>query len=650
MEPPKFPPDEAQRLLVLEGLAVLDTPPEQQFDDIVRIAAQICRAPIALISLVDSQRQWFKARYGIDAAETGRDVSFCGHAINQRELFEVPDSSKDARFADNPLVVGPPHVRFYAGYPLVTGSDQAIGTLCVIDHEPRELSDEQREALGALACQAIRNFESRRIIPLVHKFESFLDHSPAAIVFKDGGGRFTHVNRTFCSWMARPAAEILGKTSAQLHSEDDAIAFGELDREIAATGKLVRGENTIAFPDGKTRRISSIKFPLFSAEGKVEEVASIHSDITKQHEAEAALQRAQRMDVLGQLTGGISHDFNNLLTVVQGNLELVRSSPLSEDADARLAKALDALDRGRSLVRHLLSFARRQALKPEATSVADVVRQVLNLFERTVRGNIALDVAIDGGLPLAFVDAGQLESAVLNLLLNSQDAMPDGGTLRIRAEEDDDPKFVRLTVEDQGTGIPDTIIANVLEPFFTTKEPGKGSGLGLSMVYGFARQSGGDVRISSKEGKGTTVALLLPVAGEAVSEATVPTTQEQPKRGTGRVLLVEDNPELREMASDMLLALGYEVAATDSGGSALALLETSTPFDVVLTDIMLPGGMHGTELAKQISEKYPAIRIILTSGYDPNALKRDGLEAFQFMPKPFRMKDLSRALTQAIER
>ncbi|MEQ8248528.1 MAG: PAS domain-containing protein [Alphaproteobacteria bacterium] len=637
--------NEAARLEALAFLDVLDTPPEGQFDDIVRLAAYVCGTPIALVSLIDRERQWFKARFGLDARETPRAVSFCGHAINQSSIFEVPDAHLDARFADNPLVVEPPHVRAYAGAPLITAEGFAVGTLCVIDHEPRTLTAQQRDALKVLSNQVMTLLESRRVKPLMQKVQGFLEHSPAAIVFKDRDGRFTHANRMFCDWMAQPLADIVGRTSSEIHDEPTAAAFGELDRQVARDGVPVKGENTLTFPDGAERRVSSIKFPVFDAGGDVIEVASIHTDVTKQHAAEETLRQAQRMEAVGQLTGGVAHDFNNLLTIVQGNLELLDTLIDSPETQRRIGTALRALDQGRALVRQLMSFARKQVLKPQVVHPAEAVAHINELLGRTLRSNIVVNTSVAADLPPVFVDPAQLEAALLNLTLNAQDAMPEGGRIDIEARIDG-PASVRLAVRDTGTGIPQALLQSVLEPFFTTKPPGLGSGLGLSMVYGFAKQSGGDLTIDSTEGSGTTVALSLPIAPKDAKHT--PHETGVPVHGRGRVLLVEDNEGLREMAGDMIAALGYQFDVAADGREALDLLSGAKRYDILFSDVMLPGAMNGRDLADRVRQTHPAMRIVLTSGYDASgagsAAPGRANSQYRFLPKPYRMHDLSQAL------
>ncbi|MDA0367461.1 MAG: PAS domain-containing protein, partial [Proteobacteria bacterium] len=611
----------------------------------IQVAAYICGTPIALVTLVDQQRQWFKARYGLEASETPREVAFCAHAINQDDIFEVSDTQSDPRFTGDPLV------RSYAGAPLVTDDGFAIGTLCVIGHEPRTLSPEQRDALKVLSDQVVMQLENRRAMPLMRKYESFLDHSPAAIVFKDRDGRFTHANRTFCDWMALPLREIIGNTSSQLHDEETAAAFGELDRQVALDGKLIKGENTLAYPDGNQRRVSSIKFPVFDSAGVLTEVASIHTDITKQHAAEEGLWRAQRMESIGHLTGGVAHDFNNLLTIVQGNLELLDTITDSPESQRRIVTALRALDHGRSLVRQLMSFARKQVLKPEATNIADTVNHVVELIKLTLRSDIMVETSIMFDLPPVFVDSAQLEAAILNLALNAQDAMPDGGTVEIFAvQNSDDPPFVRLGVRDTGTGIPHEIMDKVLEPFFTTKPVGKGSGLGLSMVFGFAKQSDGDLAIESELGRGTSISLTLPTAqaAEASETAAVPENPTAKRRPQQHVLLVEDNETLREMVEEMIVALGYRVDVAADAATAMDLLRGPSRYDVLFSDVMLAGGMSGADLADYVNEKWPDVRTILTSGYDRSAAPAGtDTPRHRYLPKPFRIKDLSEVLSEA---
>ncbi|MCW5774693.1 MAG: response regulator, partial [Rhodospirillaceae bacterium] len=377
------------------------------------------------------------------------------------------------------------------------------------------------------------------------------------------------------------------------------------------------------------------------------------------------LRQAQKMEAIGQLTGGIAHDFNNLLTVILGNAEMLAES-LGSNARLRglAAMTVKAAERGAELTNRLLAFSRRQALDPKATDIDRLIAAMDGLLRRALGEQIEIELVRGGGLWKALVDPGQLESALLNLCINARDAMPSGGRLTIETAnvhldaayaatqaELEPGQYVMVAVSDTGTGMDGATLERAVEPFFTTKDVGKGSGLGLSMVYGFVKQSKGHLRLYSESGHGTTVKLYLPRAdagedaAEAPSEAaTVP--------GTGRILLVEDNDLVRENAAAMLSGLGYVVVAVRNGPEALATLQSDSGFDLLFTDVVMPGGMNGRELADRATHLWPGLPVLFTSGYTENAIVHHGRldRGVNLIQKPYRRQELAAKVRAALER
>jgi nitrogen-specific signal transduction histidine kinase/CheY-like chemotaxis protein len=405
-------------------------------------------------------------------------------------------------------------------------------------------------------------------------------------------------------------------------------------------------------------------------EGESIFVGIIH-DLTERKRTEEQLVRAQKMEAVGQLSGGIAHDFNNLLTVIVGNAEFL-SDTLKARADLKkLADAIVAAgERGAELTRRLLAFSRRQTLLPVEIDANRLVIGMQQLLRRALREDIELRTALADDLWAAFADAGQLESAILNLALNAQDAMPDGGCLtvattnvpldeRYRALHPEVPagRYVMIAVTDDGEGMPPQVLQRAFEPFFTTKEVGKGSGLGLSMVYGFVKQSNGHVTIYSEPGLGTTVRLYLPAAsGGPVVEtdptiAQLPAADAKPEPTRGTVLVTEDDPFVRAYAVACLESLGYRVIAAIDGNEALALLAQGTAADLLFTDIVMPGGMNGWELAERAQRLRPALKVLLTSGYALETLAARGRlhPDTVVLNKPYRKAELARRLREVME-
>jgi PAS domain S-box-containing protein len=432
------------------------------------------------------------------------------------------------------------------------------------------------------------------------------------------------------------------------------------EKKIIGIGREVTGRRK----DGST-------FPMDLSVGEAKQdgeaifVGIIH-DLTERKRTAEQLVQAQKMEIVGQLSGGIAHDFNNLLTVIIGNAEF-----LSEQLKARhdLRQLSDDIgragDRGGELTQRLLAFSRRQILRPVEVDCNNLLDAMHKLLRRTVREDIEIKTMFEPALELAFADAAQLESAVLNLAVNAQDAMVHGGRLTIstaNASLDDHYQrlhpevaagdYVLVAVTDDGEGMPKEVIDRVFEPFFTTKEVGKGSGLGLSMVYGFVKQSSGHVSIYSEPGLGTTVRIYLPQAAIKTPRSLDPLPLDETAMpgGTEAVLVVEDDPFVRSYAVMRLQSLGYSVVAAVNGADALDKLRTDTRIDVLFTDIVMPGGINGWQLAERAQQVRPGLPVLLTSGYALETLVKHGQhkEGFLVLTKPYRKADLARRLREVI--
>jgi signal transduction histidine kinase/CheY-like chemotaxis protein len=376
-------------------------------------------------------------------------------------------------------------------------------------------------------------------------------------------------------------------------------------------------------------------------------------DVTDKLRDEAALRQGQKMEAVGQLTGGMAHDFNNILQIVQANLDLIKGDVTSNAAAvARLHSASAAADRGARLTQQLLAFSRRQPLAPQPTDIGRMVTDLSGLLRHALGERITLEVGVVPDAWNATIDAGQLENAILNLALNARDAMPDGGKVHIDVSNatldrryasihpDVAPgAYVLVEVSDTGTGMPADVVARAFDPFFTTKQEGKGTGLGLSMVYGFVRQSNGHIRIDSAIGQGTSVKLYLPRTRDPVVET--PSETSAAPGGSARVLVVEDNKDVRLAVVDMLSGWGYRVTAAENPDVAASLLERDRAFDLLFTDVVMPGTMSAAELAALAERVQPGIAVLLTSGYSRDLIpKRDGPD-YPIIAKPYRGEELA---------
>ncbi|MCD6079061.1 MAG: hybrid sensor histidine kinase/response regulator [Ramlibacter sp.] len=394
--------------------------------------------------------------------------------------------------------------------------------------------------------------------------------------------------------------------------------------------------------------------PIRNDDGTLVGFAKITRDITERRNAAAALEetrealfQAQKMEAIGQLTGGIAHDFNNLLAVVTSGISMLRER-VRNPADVRMLDAIDqAANRGAQLTQQLLTFARQQPMRQEARDVNRVINSFEAVLRRGSRNTIDFDVQLAEKLPQVMLDVTQFETALLNLVVNARDATPDGGRITLSTQVVDlaekrrtlaPGRYVVVSVQDTGEGMPPEVMARAVEPFFTTKPVGKGTGLGLSQVYGMAQQSGGDLDIVSRPGKGTTMSMYFPALA---------TTHEESRGedGAEKVLIVDDQPEVLEITSELFRTLGFEVLSANSGEDALEVLERTPDLRLMLSDVVMPG-MSGIQLAHKAQAISPALKVILASGYaNPAAGKeQDSMDGFHFLAKPYRMSDVVKML------
>ncbi|HET9396717.1 MAG TPA: ATP-binding protein, partial [Nitrospiraceae bacterium] len=381
--------------------------------------------------------------------------------------------------------------------------------------------------------------------------------------------------------------------------------------------------------------------------------AKLLNQIAERSRIEDSLRQAQKMEAIGRLTGGVAHDFNNLLMVISGGLQMLRRRSDPELRERLMDGMQQAANRGANLVKQLLAFSRRQELKPEPIDIARRIGGMRELLDRSLRGDVQVYFEFDNDLWTVEVDAGEFELVLLNLAVNARDAMPGGGAITVRAKnclglevEGLRGDYVHVSVTDTGAGMPPDVLARAFEPFYTTKDVGKGSGLGLAQVHGFASQSRGAVRIDSVVGRGTTVSLYLPRSDKLPADqpsADLRAGQPGPQF-KGSVLLVEDDNEVAKLASEMLHELGFEVFRVGSAKAALGALANGRAVDVVFSDIMMPGGMNGVELAREIRSRRAGLPVLLTSGYADAAKLAAQAEGVRILPKPYRLEDLSAAL------
>ncbi|SEM58159.1 PAS domain S-box-containing protein [Stigmatella aurantiaca] len=469
----------------------------------------------------------------------------------------------------------------------------------------------------------------------------------------DFEGRILSANPAWTTILGWAPEELVGKTTTWLeHPEDQARTRAEVAR--LAEGHRVMGfENSMRHKDGSYRLLSWMAVP-------VPEDASIYAvarDITAQRHIEEQLRQAQKMEAVGNLTGGVAHDFNNLLQVIGGNLQLLeREMTAHERGLRRVQTALSAVDRGAKLASQLLAFSRRQPLQPLVLHLGRLVRGMDDLLRRALGEDVEVETVVTGGLWNTFADPNQLENVILNLAINARDAMTGHGRLTIEVHNAvlDEPyaqrhpeavpgPYVMLAVSDTGSGMPPEVLARAFEPFFTTKSEGRGTGLGLSMVYGFVKQSGGHVKIYSELGHGTTVKVYLPRALQA--EAPLAEPEKGPVEGGAEtVLVVEDDAEVRATVVEMLSELGYRILKAVDAQSALAIVQSGLPVDLLLTDVVMPGPLRSPDMAREAKALLPDLEVLFTSGYSENAIVHGGRldPGVHLLSKPYRREDLAR--------
>jgi PAS domain S-box-containing protein len=455
-------------------------------------------------------------------------------------------------------------------------------------------------------------------------------------------------------------AEIIGQHFSRFYSDADR-ANGKPARALKVAREQGRYEEEgwRVRKDGSFFWASVIIDPIYDDEGKLIGFAKITRDITERRNAQISLERvqhqlaeSQKMDALGQLTGGVAHDFNNLLMIVTGHIHTLKKLADGNPKATRAAQAIElAAQRGANLTRQLLTFSRRQRVNPEAIDVRQRFDSIREVLMSGLGGNVRLLVDIDTDLWPVTIDVSEFEVALVNLVINARDAMPDGGTVTITGrnvvvEEDDvvaSGEYIAICVEDTGTGIPKDILAKVFEPFFTTKAVGKGTGLGLSQVHGFVHQAGGTVKVDSELNKGTTFTIYLPRASEAPPIAANDSQPVTANPQTGTVLLVEDNPDVATASIGLLEQLGYAVRWATDAEAALQEIGKHK-IDLVFSDIVMPGRLDGIGLAEAVRQKDPGMPILLATGYS-EVLQRLGSD-FPVIRKPYQMHELSQALAQ----
>ena len=524
-------PFEEQRLKALEELKILDTLSEIEFDQITKIAAQICETPIALISLVDDHRQWFKSKQGLDAKETPKEVAFCAHAILEKKVFVIEDAKKDERFHDNPLVIGSPFVHFYAGAPLMSPGQLPIGTLCVIDHKPKKLKPEQLEALQALSDQVTRLLQMRQQVMSLSqanqrlKFQKeIFENMQEGVVLQDKSGAIVEHNSSALKVLGLSAEQIMGRTSVDPRwksiQEDgsDFIPANHPAMVSLKTGKAVKNVVMgIRTPANELRWLNINSTPLFLETNETPSHAvAIFSDVSEQKIAQQMVMNSAKLSSLGEMAGNIAHEINTPLAIISSNAEQVLAkldlpNPDLADIKTKVEKIEKTTHRIAQIVRGLRSFCRDSSKdRPEDVLIESVIEDALSLCMERFR-NRGVTVSWDTAENcIVHCVPTQLSQVLLNLLINAHDAIADLDEkwIKIRTAKTQDD--VQISIIDSGLGISDEILEKIKMPFFTTKPAGQGSGLGLSISKSIIESLNGRLDYCLEDGH-TSFKVQIPI-------------------------------------------------------------------------------------------------------------------------------------------
>jgi len=613
-------------------------------------------------------------------------------AFSRGEVVRVDDTDADARLTSDDAArfkaAGARGLRAGLGIPIMRDG-RWVGVLYAHQAEPHRWSDDDAEVMQAVAARTWdatqRLAAEKRLRESEENFRLLAEAMPNQAWLCDRDGSILWVNQRAYAYTGADPGDLRREDWGRIVHPDDEAASMEAWNQSMRHGTPYELEYRLRRHDGTYRWHIARALPIRDGEGAITRWIGANADIEEQrraladladlnatlefrveartqelHLAEEALRQAQKMEAIGQLTGGIAHDFNNMLTGITGSLEMVRrrlAAGRTDEADRFLQAAKSSANSAAGLIGRLLAFARRQSLDTKPVDVSAILGDMADLLDRTLGQQVRLHIETEADVWPALADPNQLESAILNLAINARDAMPAGGELTIRSSNlalaaPREPlaagDYVAVSVADTGAGIPPDVLAKVFEPFFTTKPSGEGTGLGLSMVYGFTRQLGGDARVESEPGRGTTVTLLLPRAvGPLAVEAAAPAAM---RLGAGEtVLVVEDVPEVRALITAMLRDLQYDPVEAADADEALALARSGQPIDLLVSDVGLPG-MDGRKLADHIRDLRPDLKVLFVTGYAEKATARGAFlgDGMALITKPFSIETLAGKIGEMI--
>lgn len=669
---PKTPADEVERLLSLRAYSILDTDPEAAFDGLAKIAAHIFGAPIGLVSLVDADRQWFKARYGLDAPETPRDISFCGHAVADGRGLVVPDAHEDERFADNPLVTGPLRIRFYAGAPLRTPDGFTLGTLCALDRKPLQPSESQLETLGLLATQVVDQLEARRgrmelaqqradARAASERYSVIFETMAEGVVVQNSDGEILSANPAAERVLGLSCDQMAGRTSMDpawraVHENGEPFP-GEDHPAMVCIRSAKKLQNVIMGvhkPTGELTWIRITSVPRLVADGQVKEVVTTFHDITELKQVTARAHEQERLAMVGTLAAGVGHEINNPLAFVMGNLEFAEEeiaalagpspSHRMKELSEVLGEAREGANRIRLIVKGLRALA-REDVALYGVDVRAVVESALSMCAHELRNRTAIRVEISD-VPLALADESRLVQVLVNLIMNAAQAFdsadPERNQVTVTASCQIDGR-IQIAVSDNGPGIPAELQRRIFDPFFSTKPASHGTGLGLSVSRNIMETLGGDLVHKSEPGGGAEFRVLVPAAATSAAPEAEPEAESGP---SGRVFVIDDQPGVLNTIR-RILARAHHVTTFSDPRAALEALRSGAVVDVILCDVAMPH-LSGPDLFRAVIERRPELnsRFVFVTGGAVEAEARKFLNecSNERIDKPFSAADILRTV------
>ncbi len=665
---------DAERLSSVRRTGLLDASPEPVLDRLTRLVSRTLRCPGALVCLVTDDRQFFAGQHGLpEPAATDRQTplsfSLCQYVVSQRSPLVVDDTRRHDRLSGN-LAVTQLGIVAYAGVPLFGPGGHVVGTLAAIDGKPREWTDDDLATLADLAGFATAELHRRlgqaiEAPPLPVDQSAPLDSAALPVMVRTlkAEGECDYVNARWLQFTGRPAAAELGEGwQDRLHPDDRATALGQIRNALGQQAPF-QAEFRVQRHDGQFRWLLDVGVPRFGRDGGFLGVVAVATDVTDRRLLEQRLARAERAQAIGQLAGGIAHDFNNLLTGIIGHAALLQEEPgLSPLAQEDLAQIQRSADRAASLTRQLLAFSRRQVLAPRVLDLNQLVTGCLSTLRRLAGPRIQVTWSAAGDLDAIVADPNQIEHVLTQLVANARDSMPEGGTIQLSSREEplDGPRLTRLSVprpgmyimlqvRDFGRGMDPATLERIFEPFFSTKPPSEGAGLGLASVYGIIKQSGGHIDVASEPGLGTTFTIYFP-RHEGSGHLGAGTATLDAVGGHETILLVEDEEQVRELARRVLEPAGYTVLSAADAEAAIALADRHAGhIHLLVADMMLPRS-GGREVAARLSIHRPAIKVLYISGTSDGSIARLRLiePGTAFLEKPFSLDRLLRTIRQAL--